>query len=220
LFLASLWYRSTMNPPLTAQAIPVRSVARPDGRIRLRPVEVTDAEAIIGWLNDPEITKNFAGFGKTITLEEERAFLARMIASSEDRLFAILPADDDQDGSSSALAPILGTVGLHRIYWPARNARLGIMVGARDHQGRGLGQEALALITAFAFKGLGLHKVWLVHYADNARMRHIARKLGFTVEGILRDEYHHAGRFHDMVRHAVLRPEWEQRCDDGAVTLT
>jgi len=198
------------------------TVSRPGGPIRLRPVEVGDAEAILGWLNDTEITKNFAGFGKVISLDEERAFLARMAASSEDRLFAIVPNHPPMRDLVDPILPsqpILGTVGLHRIYWPARNARLGIMIGARDQQGRGLGQEALRLIVAYAFKVLDLHKIWLVRYADNWRMRHVAAKLGFSLEGVLRDEYFHAGRFHDMVRHALLRPDWEQHAGDDSVTF-
>lgn len=175
------------------------SIMRRGGAIRLRPVQPSDAERILPWLNDSEITKNFAGFGKVITLEEERIFLQRMVASTDDRLFAIEPAGGGE---------VLGTVGLHRIYWPAKNARLGIMLGAKGWQGRGLGQEALRLVIAYAFTSLELHKVWLVHYADNTRMRHVAEKLGFTAEGVLRDEYFHAGRYHDMVRHSLLRPEW------------
>jgi RimJ/RimL family protein N-acetyltransferase len=82
------------------------------------------------------------------------------------------------------------------------------MIGHREAQGRGIGQEALRLLMAYGFERLGLHKLWLVHYADNARMRHIAGKLGFREEGRLRDEYFHAGGWHDMVRHAILRHEW------------
>lgn len=206
----------------TEQAPPVK-VSRAGGPIVLRPVRVEDAEAILGWLNDPEITKNFAGFGKPLSLEEERAFLARMVASREDRLFAIEESSSSStEMASSPSAPprILGTVGLHRIYWPARNARLGVMIGARDRQRRGLGQEALRLVIAYAFESLSLHKVWLVHYADNARMRHIAGKLGFSVEGVLRDEYFHADRYHDMVRQALLRPDWLAIGQDRDVTFS
>lgn len=188
----------------------VRSISRAGSAIRLRPVRPEDAELIVPWLNDPEITKNFAGFGKAITLEEERLFLEKMASSTEDRLFAIEPSEG---------GAVLGTVGLHRIYWPAKNARLGIMLGARSLHGRGLGQEALRLIIAYAFESLGLHKVWLVHYADNERMRHVAGKLGFVTEGVLRDEYFHAQRYHDMVRHSLLRPEWEALVRDRDVTF-
>lgn len=186
------------------------SVTRPGGPIRLRPATPSDAEAILPWLNDPEITKNFAGFGEPITLEVERAFLAKMAVSGEDRLFAIEAVEG---------GPVIGTVGLHRIYWPARNARLGVMIGGQETHGRGLGQEALRLVIAFGFRALGLHKVWLVHYSENGRMRHIAGKLGFAQEGVLRDEYFHAGRYHDMVRHALLAPEWEALGRDREVAF-
>ncbi len=213
---------ATHSTAALERALSGATVCRTGGPIRLRPVEVGDAEAILAWLNDTEITKNFAGFGKAISLDEERAFLARMATSAEDRLFAIVPNDPPTPGLEAPIRPmlpILGTVGIHRIYWPARNARLGIMIGARDHQGRGLGQEALRLIIAYAFKTLDLHKIWLVHYADNARMRHVAGKLGMSLEGVLRDEYFHAGRYHDMVRHALLRPDWEQHAADDSVTF-
>ena len=47
----------------------------------------------------------------------------------------------------------------------------------------------------------------MVHYASNERMRHIAHKLGFSVEGCLRDEYFHRGAWHDMVRQGLLGTE-------------
>lgn len=171
----------------------------PGGRIRLRTIAEGDVDAIMGWINDPEITRNFAAFAEPISRDQELAFIRAMRASDADRLFAIEPIGE---------AGLIGTAGLHRIYWPARNGRLGLMIGKREAQGRGIGQEAMRLLIAYGFERLDLHKLWLVHYADNQRMRHIAGKLGFVEKGVLRDEYFHAGRWHDMVRHALLAPEW------------
>jgi RimJ/RimL family protein N-acetyltransferase len=160
--------------------------------VRLRPVEPRDVDAIMAWINDPEITRNFAGFGAAVTREAEAAFIASMIASEKDRLFAIV---DDTD-----LA--IGTAGIHSIYWPARNGRLGIMLGR--HRGRGLGRRALGLLIAQAFDVLGLHKVWIMHFPDNARMAHLCASFGFRVEGVLRDEYFHRDRHWDMIRQSLL----------------
>ena len=123
-----------------------------------------------------------------------------MISSDTDRLWAIV----DQDGVN------LGNAGIHKIYWPARNGRLGIVIGRTSSQGRGLGQEALKLLIAKAFMDLGLHKVWVVHYGTNERMRHILKKLSFSQEGVLRDEYFHSESFHDMVRQSLLEDEFDQ----------
>ena len=177
---------------------------RDGAAIALRPIAEGDVDAIMAWINDPEITRNFAAFAEPVSREQELAFVRGMRASTTDRLFAIVPRDAP-DGR------LIGTAGLHRIYWPAKNGRLGLMGGDKHAQGHGVGQAALELLIAFGFERLGLHKLWLVHYADNARMRHIADKLGFRQEGVLRDEYFHRGTWHDMVRHALLEHEWRAR---------
>lgn len=164
--------------------------------VRLRPIRLDDVDAILDVVNDPEVTRNFAGMAERITREQELAFLERVLASEEDRMYAV----EDGDGR------YLGNAGIHRIYWPARNGRLGLML-ARHAHGRGLGAATLRALCGVGFDELGLHKLWLVHYADNARMRHLARKLGFVEEGVLRDEYFHRGTFHDMVRHSLLEHE-------------
>lgn len=169
-------------------------------RLRLRPIRVDDVDAILGWINDPDVTRNFAALG-TITRDQELAFLRATIASETDRLYAI----ETPEGL------VIGTAGIHRIYWPARNGRLGIVIGRKEFHGHGLAQEALRELCRTGFRELGLHKLWLVHYRDNARMRHVARKLGFVEEGVLRDEYFHQGRFHDMVRHSLLEDEFASR---------
>lgn len=168
-------------------------------RIGLRPLTMDDLDAVMAWINEPEVTRNFAGMSATITREQEAAFLARTFASDTERLYAIV----DRHGA------YLGNAGIHRIYWPARNARLGVVLGAPGARGRGLGREALALLCAMGFTRLGLHKLWVMHYANNDRMAHICRSLGFSVEGTLREEYFHEGRFHDMVRAALLAREYD-----------
>lgn len=174
----------------------------PGLRVCLRPIAESDVDAIMVWINDPEITRNFAAFAEPVTRDQELAFVRAMRESKADRLFAIELVD--RTGGVGNGPTLIGTAGLHRIYWPAKNGRLGVMIGHREVQGQGIGQEAMRLLVAYGFERLGLHKLWLVHYADNARMRHIAGKLGFVQEGVLRDEYFHEGVWHDMVRHAIL----------------
>jgi len=173
----------------------------PGYRIGLRPISLEDVDAIMGWINDPDVTRNFAGMSKVITRDEEIAFLETMIASENDSLHAIV----DESGT------YLGNAGIHKIYWPARNGRLGVVIGSTAAQGKGLGQEALKLITAYGFMRLNLHKIWVIHYRENARMHHIMKKLGFVEEGVLRDEYFNADVFHDMIRHSLLEGEFDDR---------
>jgi len=166
--------------------------------IGLRRLEMSDLDSIMEWINDPDVTKNFAGMSSKITRDQEAAFLEKMADSDTDRLYAVV----DRKGH------YLGNAGIHKIYWPARNGRVGIVLGARGARGRGYGQQTLKLLSAQAFLELDLHKLWLVHYSTNARMAHIATKLGFIEEGRLREEYFHAGEYHDMVRYGLLEQDF------------
>jgi diamine N-acetyltransferase len=61
-------------------------------------------------------------------------------------------------------------------------------------------------LVRLAWEELDLHKLWLIVRKDNRAAQAMYLKQGFDFEGVLRDEYHVGGRFHDMVRMAVLRP--------------
>ncbi|TNE87585.1 MAG: N-acetyltransferase [Deltaproteobacteria bacterium] len=169
----------------------------PGTELGLRPIRPEDVDHIMQWINDPAVTRNFAHMSAQITREQELAWLEHVIASDTDRLYAVVDAD----------GAYLGNAGVHKIYWPARNGRLGLVLGAAGARGRGLGTQAMRLLVELALTELNLHKVWLVHYRSNERMAHIAAKLGFTQEGVLRDEYFHAGGFHDMVRWSLLEQD-------------
>jgi RimJ/RimL family protein N-acetyltransferase len=169
----------------------------PGYELSLRPIALTDVDNIMSWINDPDVTRNFASMGKTISRADELAFLERTIASDTDRLYAI----EDADGN------YIGNAGLHKIYWPAKNARIGVVIGEPGARGRGYGQQVLRLLCALAFMRLGLHKVWLIHFDTNARMAHIVNKLGFVYEGTLRDEYY-TSKYHDMLRHSLLESDF------------
>lgn len=166
--------------------------------MRLRPIELADVDAIMEWINEPEVTRNFATMSKRISRAEELRYLEQMIESETDRLYAV----EDDDGA------YLGNAGVHKIYWPAKNGRVGLVIGRRGARGKGHGQRALRLLCQAGFEELGLHKLWLIHFRENARMHHIATKHGFVPEGVLRDEYFHAGGYHDMVRLSLLEPEY------------
>jgi RimJ/RimL family protein N-acetyltransferase len=164
-------------------------------RLRLEPLSVDHLDHVMRWVNDPEVTFYFAELNQQITREQERAYLERLVASDSDRTWSIFEGGE-----------YLGQIGLAKIYWPARNARLGVNL-CREAWGRGVAQEAANLVLDKAFGELGLHKVWLIVRSDNSKGLHLWTKLGFRCEGILREEYRSALGFHDMVRFALLESD-------------
>jgi RimJ/RimL family protein N-acetyltransferase len=174
----------------------------------LVPLDEAHVDHIMGWVNDAEIVGNLAAFaGKPLTRDEELAYIAKMRASRDDRVFSIFGAGDD--------GPYLGQCGLHQIFRRSQVGRLSIIVADRAAMGRGVGSAAIARLLDLAFQptgegGEGLHKVWLMAFAKNTRARRTYARLGFVEEGTLRDEYFHEGGWHDMVRMSVLTHEWRR----------
>lgn len=69
----------------------------------------------------------------------------------------------------------------------AANLACGFRIWISGGRGRGLGTEATRLTVAHAFDDQGLHRVSLEVYDFNPRARHVYEKVGFRLEGTLRD---------------------------------
>ena len=50
----------------------------------------------------------------------------------------------------------------------------------------------------------------LMCFAENTRARRTYERIGFVQEAVLREEYRHEERWHDMVRYSVLAREWQR----------
>lgn len=169
--------------------------------ITLRPLELSDLEHIMGWVNDPDIVSNFGWFGKPVSREEEQQYLGRLLASPTDKMYSAFV-----DGA------YLGQCGLHEIDWRNQNGRLSIIVGNKERWGKGYAPQIIDALLDKAFNGLHLHKVWAMFLEQNKKNYHLfVEKCGFQIEGTLRQEYHRHGAYHDMVRIAMLEDGYVER---------
>lgn len=163
--------------------------------VRLEPLALQHLPLVMTWVNDREVMQYFANRQTDITEEEERGYLEKLIASSNDRAFSIFDGADMYVGQCS----------INQIYWPARNGRLFLVI-TKEQQRKGFGGAALDALVARAFGELSLHKLWLIVRRDNRDAQAMYLKRGFDFEGVLKDEYFVGGRFYDMVRMSQLRP--------------
>lgn len=93
----------------------------------------------------------------------------------------------------------IGNIGLHSLDWKNRNATLGIVIGEKEHWGKGYGTEAVRVMLRFAFHELGLHRVELATLVGNDR----ARRCFESRHALWRD-----GRWVDVNVMSVLEPEF------------
>lgn len=152
------------------------------------------------WVNDPDVVGNLAAFaGEPFTRDDELAWIRRTLTSPSDVVFSVLDAADDR---------YLGQIGIHQIHARSRVGRLGVVIAAKTDMGKGYGSAAIRAVVEHAFGPLDLHKLWVMMFAHNRRTRGICERVGFQLEGVLREEYFHAGDWHDMARLSLLAREY------------
>ncbi|CAK0768679.1 (ribosomal protein S5)-alanine N-acetyltransferase [Gammaproteobacteria bacterium] len=165
----------------------------------LRSLARADLPALLNWTTDREVTRYLYRGAFPAHLETlERAYEA-MLNSSIEAEVAIGTREDDV---------LIGIGGLHNINTIAHSAELRILLGEKRYWGKGHGTEATQLLLAWAFEVLNLHKVWLGVNAAQANAVRVYEKVGFTREGLLRDEIWRNGRYYDAARMSLLAAEY------------
>lgn len=155
------------DPPLT------------DGLIRLRPPAASDLDAIDRGITDPDVVR---WIGRP-TMEARQALelnLSRWLDGSGPT-FAICEPDDT----------CVGHVWLNRHRDDCWSVGYWLLPEARGH---GLATRAVRLVSAWAFRDLGLTELSLVTDAWNSRSQRVAERSGFKREGPARSAVDAEGR--------------------------
>lgn len=101
---------------------------------------------------------------------------------------------------------IAGMIGLHDIEWTNCSFLIGYWVAARA-QGRGLITRACRALVDLAFEEWGMERAVILCGVGNQRSSAVARRLGFTLEGIARHAQLLHGEFIDLEVWSQLRAE-------------
>ena len=107
-------------------------------------------------------------------------------------------------GKSETFAGVIGT---HKINWMNRKVEIGYWVG-EEFQGRGIVTEACRAVVTHLFCELDLNRIEIHCATANAKSCAIARRLGFTLEGTLREAELCTGRYLDLHVFAMLKRDW------------
>lgn len=109
---------------------------------------------------------------------------------------------------------IVGMIGHIGIEWSHRSTSLGYWL-AEAAQGRGLMTTACRAYIGHAFGELGLNRVEIRAAVENRKSRAIPERLGFTLEGVIRDAEWLYGHFVDHAVYGLLAREWQGRAGAG-----
>lgn len=140
--------------------------------VHLRPLERRDAERMLEWMRDEDVTRYLTIGGSGVTLEKALGF----IDSARDETVNLHRAIVDENDI------YLGTVSLKRIDRHLLEAEYAISLHA-EAIGRGVAKIATGGILACAFESLGLRRVYLNVMEDNQRAVKFYEKFGFRFTG-------------------------------------
>ncbi len=104
---------------------------------------------------------------------------------------------------------VAGTISFHLIDWSIRRVEIGYWLGA-TFQGKGLMTKACKAMAAYAFDEWRLNKVEIRCATANTQSCAIPQRLGFTLEGIIRQAEWLYDHYVDLKVFGMLESEWRR----------
>ncbi len=161
------------------------------------------SEAYLSWLNDPEVVKYMSTWSTTYTFDELVEYARKTIASDKNHMFAIFAGEMH-----------IGNVKLS-VNTTHHYADVGIMVGSKEHWGRGYAKRAISEVVDHAFKELKLKKLTAGMVITNRRSLGAFLSNNFQIEGYRRSHWQFAAGRSDYVELGLLRTEWNDERSGG-----
>jgi UDP-4-amino-4,6-dideoxy-N-acetyl-beta-L-altrosamine N-acetyltransferase len=171
-----------------------------DDMIYLRKLEEADLDRTWHWINQPDI---YTAMGTLVPISKtaQKRWFEELDSSNAKIVFAICLHDGDQH---------VGNVSLDLIDYRHRNARLAIFIADADLRDQGIGTRAMHLLIEYAFDLLNLHRLYCKTTAGNPAVLEFYRRLGFRMEGQLREHEYVEGRYVDKIMLGLLRGDVAQ----------
>lgn len=172
-----------------------------DGTIYLRFYKPGDAQALSAMTSRDEIYRTTYNIRRHFDVQHAHWWIkfnsnCRRTGSSYE--FGIF------DGASHTLVGNIGIVNVNR---SCRHATLAYYIHP-DRWNQGIATRAGRLMLDYAFHTLDLNRVGAICMTHNTASRRVLDKLGFTFEGIARQEIMKDGVFYDIAHYGLLREDY------------
>ena len=102
-----------------------------------------------------------------------------------------------------------GVIGTHKLDLLNQKGEIGYWLG-RSFQGQGIVTAACRAVVTHLLYGMELNRVTIHCAAGNEKSCAVARRLGFTEEGLAREAQLLHGRFYDLRCFVMLKKDWKQ----------
>lgn len=171
----------------------------------LRQMTENDLNYKVRWFNDPEISRMLI-LDESLELEKSIQWF-RGVQDSPSRLDLVIATESSEP---------IGLISLIDISVRHRTAEIFIVIGQKECWGKGVMLQAESLLIQWAFSALGLEKMRAQARPENIASLITMKKLGFRVEGTLRQEKLISGKRIDVVCLGLLPQEFKAKVQGGA----
>jgi RimJ/RimL family protein N-acetyltransferase len=169
---------------------------RPD--VTVSPLTLEHAPNMYRWMCDPTTSHNL-GLRSDPSIEKTKNWITNSLQDPSICPYAIMLKGQH-----------VGNVVLDRIDDYLASARLFVYVGEPSARHSGVGRTGMYLVLSEGFERMTLHKVWLTVHTHNYAAINAYTKLGFELEGILRDEFWLDGKRMNVLYMGLLHEDFKR----------
>ena len=168
--------------------------------IKLRELRLADAEKMMEYIYDKEISKNFL-FTRTVqSIHQFENFITESWNDKNNFHFAIVNESSEY----------LGTISLKNISYVDKSAEYAIVI-RKSFWGQGIAQEATNNILSYGFDKLNIEKIYLNVLSINTRANNFYKKYGFSYEGRFKNHVYLNGNYTDLNWYCMWREEYDRK---------
>jgi RimJ/RimL family protein N-acetyltransferase len=160
-------------------------------------MEDFDVPSKVAWVNDEEIREML--IHDYISISGTKAWYQKISSSNTRKEFMICLVENNE---------AIGFTSLKNIDLTNSKAELSMLLGNKLHWGKGHAKEARKLLINFAFNELGLNKIYTYNWIKNEKIIALNQKLGFQIDGVLRNDIFFKGEFRDIAIMSILKNDW------------
>lgn len=172
-----------------------------DEHIVLRPYEVADFEELFAAVDRSRqhLGRWLPWVSATTRKEHSMEFIQKSMQELNDQESLVMGVFYD--------GAIIGGVGMHEWHHDTKRAQIGYWID-KEYEGRGVVTRCLQGFISYLFSVVGLNKIEIQYVVANKRSGAVAERLGFVIEGLIRQSALRNGIAEDVVVTGLLRQEW------------
>ena len=169
--------------------------------IELRPFEETDAEELFATViaNYDHLRPYLHWVVPEYSLEGTGQFITESQKAAKEKL--------RQGFGIFYEKKLIGSIGFNKFDWKCRKTEIGYWL-AQDFSGKGIITNACKVLINYAFDELKMNRIEIRCADANVRSRAIPERLGFKLEGVLRQALCRHSQIYDDTIYGLLKEDW------------